>query len=166
MLLLVASYRLKAYASHLFKVYHYLPCPYNTQLFVTFLYLTCRTVRQIFSPIFLSATEDGRIRRGLPKLTEGKPLLFVGNHTFIGFDLGMIVDEFLKNKGILLRGLAHPVMSIENQDLQEPGGGDLFRLFGTVPVNGNNLYRLLSRGEAALLYPGGVREALKRKVRW
>ncbi|BBN03207.1 hypothetical protein MPTK1_2g21620 [Marchantia polymorpha subsp. ruderalis] len=122
-----------------------------------------RTVRQIFSPIFLSATEDGRIRRGLPKLTEGKPLLFVGNHTFIGFDLGMIVDEFLKNKGILLRGLAHPVMSIENQDLQEPGGGDLFRLFGTVPVNGNNLYRLLSRGEAALLYPGGVREALKRK---
>ncbi|KAG6544924.1 hypothetical protein Mapa_013616 [Marchantia paleacea] len=122
-----------------------------------------RTVRQIFSPIFLSATEDGRIRKGLPKLPEGRPLLFVGNHTFIGFDLGMIVDEFLKNKGILLRGLAHPVLSIENEDLQEPGGGDLFRLFGTVPVNGNNLYRLLSRGEAALLYPGGVREALKRK---
>ncbi|KAL2645523.1 hypothetical protein R1flu_013110 [Riccia fluitans] len=122
-----------------------------------------RTIRQIFSPIFLSATENGNVCKGLPKLPEGRPLLFVGNHTFIGFDLGIMVDEFLKEKGILLRGLAHPVLSVDSQELPEPGGNDLFRLFGTVPVNGRNLYKLLSRGEAALLYPGGVREALKRK---
>jgi len=38
-----------------------------------------------------------------------------------------------------------------------------FEKFGAVPVSGRNLYRLLARNESALLYPGGIREAFKRK---
>ena len=33
--------------------------------------------------------------------------------------------------------------------------------FGAVPVNPRALFKLLSRGESTLLYPGGVREAFK-----
>jgi hypothetical protein len=49
------------------------------------------------------------------------------------------------------------------------GGGDgptgisQFSKFGAVPVSGRNLYKLLNNGECILLFPGGVREAFKRK---
>jgi hypothetical protein len=35
--------------------------------------------------------------------------------------------------------------------------------FGAVPVSGRNLIRLLQNGENVLLFPGGVREAYRRK---
>ena len=38
-----------------------------------------------------------------------------------------------------------------------------FSAFGAVPVSGKNLYRLLDAGACVLLFPGGVREAFKRK---
>jgi len=43
------------------------------------------------------------------------------------------------------------------------GGGGSFNSFGAVPVNGFNFYRLMKQGEVVLLFPGGVREAFKRK---
>lgn len=41
---------------------------------------------------------------------------------------------------------------------------DLFREFGAVPVSGNSMFKLLKKGYSTLLYPGGAREALHRKV--
>lgn len=41
---------------------------------------------------------------------------------------------------------------------------DLHRVMGAVPVTGANFYRLLADKEFVLLYPGGAREALHRKV--
>jgi len=38
-----------------------------------------------------------------------------------------------------------------------------YRTFGAVPVSPTSFFRLLSCGEAVLLYPGGVREGLKRR---
>lgn len=38
-----------------------------------------------------------------------------------------------------------------------------YRTFGAVPVTPTSFFRLLSSGEAVLLYPGGVREGLKRR---
>ncbi len=49
-------------------------------------------------------------------------------------------------------------------DLQESGLPDLVRLLGAVPVTGSNLYKLMAAHEAVLLLPGGLREAVKRKV--
>ncbi|GLC75720.1 hypothetical protein PLESTF_001677300 [Pleodorina starrii] len=36
------------------------------------------------------------------------PLLFVGNHQLYAFDMSVMVEEVLKQRGILMRGLAHP----------------------------------------------------------
>ena len=44
------------------------------------------------------------------------------------------------------------------QQRNNGGFGSFLETFGAVPVGGQNLYKLLEGGEAALLYPGGVRE--------
>lgn len=41
---------------------------------------------------------------------------------------------------------------------------DLARLLGSVPVSGSNLYKLLAAKETVFLLPGGMREAVKRRV--
>lgn len=40
---------------------------------------------------------------------------------------------------------------------------EVLQTFGAVPVSAFNIHRLLSNGEAVLLFPGGVREAYKRQ---
>ena len=42
-------------------------------------------------------------------------------------------------------------------------GQNFFRTFGAVPVNARNAYSLLAAKEPVLLFPGGVREAYKKK---
>jgi len=50
--------------------------------------------------------------------------------------------------------------------------GNFFERFGAVPVNGRNAAKLLRKGEAVLLFPGGVRETIptaqedKYKLQW
>lgn len=51
----------------------------------------------------------------------------------------------------------------EDSDFGPSSFGALLKTFGAVPVSGSNLYKLLSLNEAALLYPGGAREAYKLK---
>lgn len=41
---------------------------------------------------------------------------------------------------------------------------ELMAKFGAVPVTPRNMLKLLRAGEAVLLYPGGVKEALHQKV--
>ncbi len=47
---------------------------------------------------------------GLSQIPEGRPLLLVGNHSTLALDLGVLSEQFLREKGVLLRGLAHPVI--------------------------------------------------------
>lgn len=138
----------------------------------------CSPLRQFFSPVSFAVNQDGTVRRGFPSIpgvgsgTSKRPLLFVGNHTFVGFDLGFLADDILRSTGIMPRGMAHPVIarnfqppgSSEDDNLPEVGPADVLRLMGIVPVSGTSMYRVLEAGQTALLYPGGVREALKRKV--
>ncbi|GFR49144.1 hypothetical protein Agub_g11162 [Astrephomene gubernaculifera] len=49
------------------------------------------------------ASDDG----GGEALGDG-PLLFVGNHQLYAFDMSVMVEEVLTQRGILMRGLAHP----------------------------------------------------------
>lgn len=42
---------------------------------------------------------------------------------------------------------------------------DLYRAFGAVPVSSKAMFKILKNGQSLLLYPGGAREALHRKVR-
>eukprot|EP00253_Pinus_taeda_P015395 PITA_15395 len=123
-------------------------------------------LRRLTSPVMFSTNHDGKIVKGLSGLPQEGPVLFVGLHMLMGFELGLFVSELFKQRNILLRVIVHPVaMSdlVENE-LQEPHVFDRFRLHGAVPVSGMNLLKLLSSKSFILLYPGGVREALHRKV--
>ncbi|GIL71022.1 hypothetical protein Vretimale_4099 [Volvox reticuliferus] len=138
-------------------------------------------LRRLVSPIFLSTDEaSGRVQLGLEALPRpgSGPVLFVGNHQLLASDMPLMVEEFIKARGQLLRGLAHPVALGMTKTDASPGRstsgpdprvtasegsrfGHYLETFGAVPVSGRNLYQLLRQGEAVLLYPGGVREALK-----
>jgi pimeloyl-ACP methyl ester carboxylesterase len=198
--------------------------------------------RRLASPIFFSTADNGEISQGLGNIpTPGNgPVLYVGNHQTLALDLGVLCEEFLSKREIMLRGLAHPVIfaqatgessnssssSSSNNNTNNgssnsssgsgglspfdvipafgqlfsgrgiggflPGGGngnaepssngnsgngggksrptdgrqafaDFMVEFGAVPVSGRNLIRLLQNGENVLLFPGGVREAYRRK---
>ncbi|PSC68099.1 Acyltransferase chloroplastic [Micractinium conductrix] len=207
--------------------------------------------RRLASPVFISTAPGGARCLGLSQIPVGRPLLLVGNHQTLALDLGVLTEQFLKEQGVLLRGLAHPAIfsqsfggsgggssGSDSEDEQRSGSegsssttsgsgsgrssglpawdpiqgfGDLlsgggpsfnplrsllgsrgegggsgssdgnasrssasatdgrsaFRefmtTFGAVPVSGFNMHRLLASGEAVLLFPGGVREAYKRR---
>ena len=155
-------------------------------------------LRAIVSPVFFSTrARDGAIVRGLDHVPVGsargdRPVLLVGNHQTMAPDLGFLIEAFIREKGVIPRGLAHPVIAgggggrgtgaaaersggggngdgflFETGDdaAAEGFGGGIapFTSFGAVPVSGANFYRLLAANETVLLFPGGVREAFKRK---
>lgn len=118
------------------------------------------------SPVLLSTLEDGKIVRGLAGIPEEGPVLFVGYHMLLGLELAPMVGQFFKEKNIILRGMAHPLMFIKIKEgrLPDLASYDSFRMMGAVPVTAKNFYKLLSTKSHVLLYPGGMREALHRKV--
>jgi len=124
-----------------------------------------RIMKELFSPVFLTVDEKGKMKRGVPQITKEHPILFICNHTFVGFDLGILLNEFLEDQNVMIRSLAHPALIMTDSlvDLPESGLPDLVRLLGAVPVTGSNLYKLMAAHEAVLLLPGGMREAVKRK---
>lgn len=118
------------------------------------------------SPVMLSTLEDGKIVKGLEGIPNKGPTILVGYHMLLGLELGPLVTTFLSKRGILLRGIAHPFMfnRTSEQLMPDSASFDLYRIMGAVPVSATNLYRLLSQKCFVLLYPGGAREALHRKV--
>lgn len=95
--------------------------------------------------------------------------------------MNILIRQVLLEKGILLRGLGHPAVTSPNGNklLNEDDFNPLTRLlgrlfnprdahklyttFGAVPVSPSNFYKLLAQGERILLYPGGAKEALKKR---
>ncbi|CAN0554560.1 unnamed protein product, partial [Ectocarpus sp. 12 AP-2014] len=74
------------------------------------------------SPVFFSVNEHGELNHGLgsvPDYQEGRSILFVGNHQLLGIDMPILVRKIFAEKHILVRGLAHPVVT-------GCGTGDLF----------------------------------------
>ncbi|KAH7282002.1 hypothetical protein KP509_35G007500 [Ceratopteris richardii] len=116
------------------------------------------------SPVFFSTKEDGTIVRGLSGVPEEGPILLVGYHMLMGMELYVLYMELMK-RNQLLRGVAHPVLFTRflEQGVVEPGYVDDIRIFGGFPLGKKNFFKVLSRRECALLYPGGAREALHRK---
>ena len=72
--------------------------------------------RRLTSPVFISTAGDGRRELGLgnvpiPKeLGHDRPVVFVGNHQSLALDMGIFVEEVLKERATMLRGLAHPAL--------------------------------------------------------
>ncbi|CAG9466847.1 unnamed protein product [Pedinophyceae sp. YPF-701] len=154
--------------------------------------LNIELLQRVCSPIFLSTAEDGTVGFGLDRVPDQGPILLVGNHQLFAPDLGVIIQAFAIERGILPRGLAHPVIfsnpgssylsddgETDDDDAwfksrfgqapaRSPGGGAgglgaLFSRYGAVPVSPTNLFKLMKAKEVGLLFPGGVREAYKRR---
>ncbi|XP_047048309.1 phytyl ester synthase 1, chloroplastic-like [Lolium rigidum] len=124
-----------------------------------------RVLTYATDPVMLSTRPDGKIVRGLAGLPREGPVLLVGYHMLMGFELGPLVTGVLRSTGIHIRGLAHPFMfsKISEQLMPDSSAHDLHRIMGAVPVTPVNFYKLLSEKQFVLLYPGGAREALHRK---
>ncbi|PSS30306.1 Acyltransferase-like protein [Actinidia chinensis var. chinensis] len=117
------------------------------------------------SPVMLSTLEDGKIVRGLGGIPSEGPVLFVGYHMLLGWELAPLVARFWEEKNIVVRGIAHPMMftRLREGNLPELSTFDSYRIMGAVPVSATNFYRLFASKSHVLLYPGGMREALHRK---
>ncbi|WP_054814173.1 lysophospholipid acyltransferase family protein [Nocardia arizonensis] len=95
---------------------------------------------------------------GLENIPAEGPVLLVGNHNLLGvIDAPLLLPEVLRTRGRLIRGLA------ENVLIEVPGIRHFLHYFGTVRGTRDNCLTLLNRGEAVLVFPGGGREAVRRK---
>lgn len=121
--------------------------------------------QQGISPVMLSTLANGEIVKGLKGIPDEGPVLLVGYHMLLGLEIATVVDKFLREKNVLVHGLAHPWIFAKDVEkiLHLASGFDYFKVFGAIPVSATNLCRLLSAKSHVLLYPGGVREALHRK---
>ncbi|XP_076922202.1 phytyl ester synthase 1, chloroplastic-like [Bidens hawaiensis] len=124
------------------------------------------------SPVMFSTLEDGKIVRGLAGVPDEGPVLLVGYHMLLGLELAPLILEFLREKNVVVRGIAHPALFTMNSNngtinsnsgLQEFSYFDIMKVFGALPVTPSNFFKLFSSKSFALLYPGGAREALHRK---
>lgn len=128
--------------------------------------MDCRSFRFATGSVMFSTLEDGKIVRGLAGVPDEGPVLLVGYHMLMGLELISLTEEFLRQKGVMVRGIAHPVLftgSMESSSA-EFSMSDWVKIFGGVPVSATYLYKLLSAKSHVLLYPGGAREALHYKV--
>ncbi|KAK4486449.1 hypothetical protein RD792_009127 [Penstemon davidsonii] len=124
-----------------------------------------RWFRNYTGPVMLSTKEDGKIVRGLSGVPNQGPVLLVGCHMLMALELAPLVEEFLHEKKIMVRGIAHPMFfsSVSEGQNKELSITETFKVFGALPVSPSNIFKLLATKSHVLLYPGGVREALHRK---
>ncbi len=96
--------------------------------------------------------------QGLDRITEARPVLFVGNHTLFGLlDLPFMFAELYRKKGIFLRSLGDHV------HFKIPFWREWLAQIGTVDGTRENCSALMRAGEAILVFPGGAREVAKRR---
>ena len=127
--------------------------------------MLCRLLIDATSPVYLSTLEDGKIVRGFEGLPSEGPVLYVGYHMLLGLELGPMITQVLKERNIHLRGMAHPMLFINSEvTFVDTQMLDKYKILGGVPVSNFNIYKLLQAKSHVLLYPGGIREALHRKV--
>lgn len=118
------------------------------------------------SLVMLSTLDNGKIVRGLSGIPSEGPVLYVGYHMLLGLELAPLVSQLLIERNIHVRGIAHPMlfMRVYKGRLPELSHFEAMRIMGAVPASGMNFYKLFSLKSHVLLYPGGMREALHRKV--
>lgn len=122
-------------------------------------------IRLSISPVMFSTMEDGKIVRGLRGVPNEGPVLLVGYHMLFGSEISSLIQEFLREKNIMVHGMAHLEMFTSNfeEPSKEFSHFDYFKVLGALPVTARNLFKLFSTKSYAVLYPGGIREALHRK---
>jgi 1-acyl-sn-glycerol-3-phosphate acyltransferase len=94
---------------------------------------------------------------GLEDLDATKPALFVTNHSIVGaLDGTQWVAELYRQKGIF------PLSLVDDLHYKVPGWRDLAKTFGFVKGSRENCTAMMEAGESLVVYPGGMRETVKR----
>ncbi|KAF7817858.1 acyltransferase-like protein [Senna tora] len=121
--------------------------------------------RSVIGSVMFSTMENGKIVKGLGGVPDEGPVLFVGYHNLLGLEIFSIGEHFLREKGIMIRGISHNQLfsGLFESSASTFSLVDWLKVFGGVSVSGSNLYKLLSAKSHVLLYPGGAREALHFK---
>lgn len=116
---------------------------------------------QDYSPVFIG-------EENISQLEENKPVLFVSNHTLLGWlDGALTILRIWDQRSILLTALSHPALFQVGLTAFDLGSSlraspqDLrnFDLLESSPIS---LLESLARGHWTLLFPGGARDALKQ----
>ncbi len=95
---------------------------------------------------------------GAERLPVGGALL-VGNHGLLGYETPLFFSAVLRATGRLPRGLA------DRWFFRVPVVRDVLVRVGGAYGHPHNARRLLEDGELVVVYPGGAREAFKRRAR-
>lgn len=105
--------------------------------------------RIYFDPVFV----------GLDEMDPSRPALYVTNHNVTGTLDGVLwASELYLTKGIYCRSL------VDDFHYKIPGWRDLgAKLMGFVRGSRENCDAMMENGEHIIVYPGGAREACKRK---
>jgi 1-acyl-sn-glycerol-3-phosphate acyltransferase len=106
-----------------------------------------RPMRAYFRPRFF----------GMDNIDPDKPSLFVGNHPLFALDYPLMAAELYEKKGIVL----HPLG--DHWHFRIPIWRFFMSRIGTVDGTPENCSRLMDAGEHIVVFPGGAREAFKRK---
>jgi 1-acyl-sn-glycerol-3-phosphate acyltransferase len=94
---------------------------------------------------------------GLQHLDKHKPSLLVGNHSIYSYDVAILLVELKLRKDIEIRALGDRIHE------EIPLWRGLLKNNGVVPATPENCTQLMKNREHILVFPGGAREALKRK---
>jgi 1-acyl-sn-glycerol-3-phosphate acyltransferase len=98
------------------------------------------------------------VLRGVEHVPRERPLLFVGNHTLYGIlDSLFFWWKLYERTGIFLRGLG------DRAHFRFPVWRELLSRYGVVEGSPPACARLFEAGHCVLVFPGGAREAAKRK---
>ena len=94
---------------------------------------------------------------GMDNIQQDRPALYVGNHPLFAIDYPLMAAEIYEKKGILLRPLG------DHWHFKIPVWSSLMTRIGGVDGTPEYCSRLMAAGEHIVVFPGGGREAFKRK---
>ncbi len=94
---------------------------------------------------------------GLEHVSKDKPTLFVGNHSIYAYDVAIFTVELKLQRNIETRALADIIHS------KIPYWRDVLENHGVVPGTPENCADLMAKRQHILVFPGGAREAFKRR---
>lgn len=95
---------------------------------------------------------------GTEHIPSDGAVLLIGNHTLYGLiDIPMLGLEIYEKTGRMVRGLG------DHMHFTVPVWRDMLRSLGAVRGTRENCARLLSEGEAVMVFPGGGREVMKHR---